>query len=204
MSEAGGRSASGRGGDPGRLPRTVVSLIAVDVLLVVALAVVIVLILSGAIGAGGGTGGTGAVGTAGPGRPTPTAPVTAIVPSSPPTATGVADLSTFRLPSGNISCDITDEAATCVIASFAYTPPSADTCSGTVGHVLVVDANGASIPCRRGDAPAVAGRDTPVLDYGRTTSAHGFTCESSRSGVSCRHDASGHQFTVARAAYSLG
>ena len=81
---------------------------------------------------------------------------------------------------------------------------------------LTVDSRRSAAPSSRaaddsrngsGGVPVSSGTagagDVPALDYGETTSAHGFTCESAESGVTCRHDESGYGFTVARAAYEL-
>lgn len=106
----------------------------------------------------------------------------------------------FASPSGNIACVITADSADCVIASFSYEPQDAAQCDGdAAGDHLRVEEAGSSMPCD----PLVVAGDVPPLDYGEQVAAHGFTCDSEESGVTCRHDATGYGFSVARAAYDL-
>ncbi|MEE6280393.1 hypothetical protein [Georgenia sp. MJ170] len=106
----------------------------------------------------------------------------------------------FASPSGNIACSITVDSADCVIAAFTYEPEDAQQCDDdAAGGHLRVEPAGASMPCD----PLVVAGDVPALAYGETITAHGFTCESEESGVSCRHDESGSGFDVARADYEL-
>ncbi len=135
----------------------------------------------------------------------PTATSGATAPSTRPTtsATPHATLATFASPSRNIACTITAAGATCTIASITFTPPPINGCTGPLGHVVTVDATGSAMPCPDGPAPEVAGPDVPVLDYGRSTSAHGYTCVSSTAAMTCWNDATGQGFTVARQDYSL-
>ncbi|WP_454084968.1 hypothetical protein [Georgenia sp. Marseille-Q6866] len=105
----------------------------------------------------------------------------------------------FASPSGNIVCALTPDSADCVISNFQYEPEDADCEEEGAGGHLRVEAAGASMPCE----PLVVAGDVPALDYGETTTAHGFTCESAESGVTCRHDDSGYGFAVARASYEL-
>lgn len=111
----------------------------------------------------------------------------------------------FASPSRNIMCSITPDAVSCSIAQLSDEGLVEDeTCEGTVGHVVRVDAEGTTErPCLEGDPPKKAPRATPQLAYEDSTSAFGFTCTSSRSGVICRHDESGHGFSIARAGSSL-
>lgn len=110
----------------------------------------------------------------------------------------------FASPSGNIVCSITPENASCSIAELSEEGLVEDeTCDGTVGHVVLVTDDGAERPCVEGRPPGKAPEATPELDYDDSTSSFGFTCTSSRSGVICRHDESGHGFSIARAGSSL-
>ena len=106
----------------------------------------------------------------------------------------------FRAPSGNIVCAVTVDSADCVIANFNYDPADADSCSneGAGGH-LRVESAGSSMPCE----PIVVAGEASPLAYGETMTAHGYTCGSAESGITCTHDESGYGFTVARAAYEL-
>lgn len=110
----------------------------------------------------------------------------------------------FASPSGNIVCSITAEAAECTIAQLSEAGVVEDeTCDGVVGHVVRVDSEGAERPCLTGSLPDPATSGTPVLEYEDSVTEHGYTCNSSTAGILCRHDATGHGFSVARAGSSL-
>lgn len=116
--------------------------------------------------------------------------------------TGEAEL--FASPSGNIVCSIAPEGASCSIAELAKEGLVKDEdCQGTVGHIVRVGTDGAERPCVAGEPPGKAPEATPELDYEDARSAFGYTCTSSRSGMICRHDESGHGFSIARAGSSL-
>lgn len=106
----------------------------------------------------------------------------------------------FASPSGNITCAISAEGARCGIAQLASKPASIDTCDGSVGYVYIVTEAGVEVPCvAKGDRPKTAEGGTSVLDYGKEATGFGFTCESAEDGVTCRNDASGRGFQLARA-----
>ena len=109
----------------------------------------------------------------------------------------------FALPSGNISCRISDDAATCTLAESDVEPVSEEGCAGVVGPILTVTAEGASTPCVQGALPGAAAPGTPVLEYGESTTVGDFTCTSSTSGVTCRHDPTEAGFTLARAGHEI-
>jgi hypothetical protein len=157
----------------------VVTLIVVDAALVLILGILLVQAGRGASGDGGGPAPTGG----GPG-------------------TEVAAV-TFTSPSRNITCDVDADAATCRIAEFTYATPSVADCAGNPGHELQLTEDGASWVCREGDPPAPAGEDVEVLEYGDSVSASGFTCTSSEQGIGCRHEESGHSFSLARGGATL-
>jgi hypothetical protein len=113
------------------------------------------------------------------------------------------DLATFALPSGNIACDITADAATCTIAESDVEPGSEEGCEGTIGQVVKVDPDGASAPCVSGALPGPAAPGTPVLEYGQSTTVGDYTCESATTGVTCTHEPSGTGFRLARAGFEL-
>ena len=122
-------------------------------------------------------------------------------PAEPETTEAVAQ---FQLPSGNISCSMTDTSVECTILSFSYTAPELPPdCAGTVGNVLTVTAaDGAGMPCVEAPpGPPVAG--TPVLEYGQASKVGEMTCQSSPNGVYCQHDPTGKGFSVAKAGYRL-
>lgn len=121
-------------------------------------------------------------------------------PSAPEQPAETSELAAFQLPSGNIYCEMTADAASCTIVDFSYDPPSPpEGCTGTAGNVLTVTAGGeAAFGCVEGEvAPPPA--DMPVLEYGEGNTVGEMTCLSSQNGVFCRHDPSGKGFSVARA-----
>ncbi|KGM13724.1 hypothetical protein [Cellulomonas bogoriensis] len=108
----------------------------------------------------------------------------------------------FRLPSGNIFCEMGETAATCSILSYSYDPPAADGCDGERGAVLRIEAGGTTtFPCT-GSGPSLPD-GLPELDYGEASTVGEMTCQSSTNGVTCRHDGSGAGFSLARAGYTL-
>ncbi len=51
----------------------------------------------------------------------------------------------------------------------------------------------------RGRAAAARAGDTAILDYGTSKTVGPFTCDSAETGMTCRDDATGKGFTIARA-----
>jgi len=185
---------SGRRTFAGLSPR-MVAFIAADAVLVAGFLVFLVLFLAGSFGAQGDDAGTGVSAAS-----TPSSSGTSPAPSS-----GAAAGSTqiFALPSGNIACEITTDAATCTIANTSAVPPADASCAGSIGHKLTVTAKGAEMPCVEGALPGVAAKDTTILDYGQSTTVGAFTCTSSSTGVTCKHDPTGKGFQLAKAAAKL-
>ncbi|QAY62195.1 hypothetical protein ET495_01670 [Xylanimonas allomyrinae] len=110
-------------------------------------------------------------------------------------------LDAFASPTGNISCEITQDAATCSIAQLNQQPAPVDTCDGTVGYRVTIDAAGkVTIPCvPAGRQPQPASADLRTLDYGQSVTRGQFTCTSEQSGMQCRDDTTGMGFSLARA-----
>lgn len=156
-----------------------VTLIVVDVLLVV----VFVMMLAQFRPAPGGRDGDGSNPTAAP----------------PDTSEVVL----FASPTRNITCAIDGGSAGCEIAHIMYDPPALEGCDGDVGHEIEVTADGARWVCRPGAPPEPPGDSIENLDWGESVSANGFTCTSENDGVTCRHDESGHAFSLARRVYDL-
>lgn len=119
------------------------------------------------------------------------------------TPTGEVTPGAFASPSGNIACEITDVAATCTIADSTAEPVAVENCAGTAGQVLTVTAEGVTTPCVQGALPGPAAPGTPVLEYGESTTSGNFTCESERSGMTCRYDPTGAGFSLARAGHQV-
>ena len=114
---------------------------------------------------------------------------------------GGAGVETFAAPSLNITCTISADAATCGIAQLEQKPAPDATCGGATGYVVKVDPNGnVTQPCvAKEDQPKKAGGDVAILDYGAQKQAHGFTCASADTGMTCVADATSRGFSIARA-----
>lgn len=107
----------------------------------------------------------------------------------------------FSSPSGNIHCTIApsgDGYAICSIdqKNWAGAPqPGSCRDNWLDNHVAVTASGVQSGQCLSGVAvPPVA----TVLPYGRTLGDGAVTCSSAETGVTCRHDGTGHGFTVRR------
>jgi hypothetical protein len=114
---------------------------------------------------------------------------------------GGAGVETFAAPSLNITCTISADAATCGIAELNQKPAPDASCGGASGYVAKVDPTGnVTQPCvAKNDQPKKAGGDVAILKYDATKKAHGFTCTSAKTGVTCVADATGSGFSIARA-----
>ena len=177
----------------GSLSPRMVAFVVADVLLLLVFLVVLTLFLSGDLGGSPTAGATSPSSATGPASASPSA--SAGAPG--------AEAATFALPSGNIACEMSTDAATCTIANSSATPPKDDTCAGVVGLKLTVTADGASTPCVEGAAPGAAAAGTPVLDYGQSKTVGDFTCTSSSTGVTCKHVPTGKGFQLAKAGSKL-
>src|SRR5690625_4955271 len=145
------------------------------------------------------SGGAAVVVTPPPATVAPPAPATTAPQPEPESTTPPAEPEPryFTSPTGNIACAIGVEAAECLTRSFDF-EPEAPACDSPGGYLRVTQ-HGAELPCEATTVDLTA----EALAYGGELTEHGFTCTSQRSGVTCRHDASGHGFTVARAGYQM-
>ncbi len=175
------------------LSRGVKIFLAVDLVLVLALVVAAVVVLGGGPDDGTADGGPAPAASSSTGGSGGTA-------APAPTDGAAADAETFASPTGNISCTMSGDGVTCSIANKQYDVPAAEGCTGTTGHVIVLNAEGTTTPCVEGPAPAVASADVAVLDYGQARSVGGYTCTSGTDGMACVVDESGEGFRVATAA----
>ena len=114
---------------------------------------------------------------------------------------GGPEVETFATPSLNITCTISADAATCGIAKLDQKPAPDASCDGASGYVAKVDPSGnVTQPCiGKKEQPKPAGGDTTVIAYGTQAKAHGFTCSSEKTGMTCVADASGGGFSIAKA-----
>ena len=119
-------------------PRTIRTLMIVDAVLVVVFLVLLVVTLATRPG---GEPGAASTATA----PTPTA------------TSGTVPADAFRLPSGNIACEMSGEGVTCTIADYTYAAPEVEGCTGPTGHVLTLGPDGVAFACEEDPAPTAAG-----------------------------------------------
>ncbi|RYV52380.1 hypothetical protein EUA98_04040 [Pengzhenrongella frigida] len=177
----------------GGLSPRMTAFVAIDAVLLLGFLAVLAFVLTGGLG-GSTEQETPAAGASS--RPTQTSSPASDEPAEASTVT-------FALPSGNIACEVGSDAATCTIANSTATVPADETCAGVVGVKLTVTAEGAAMPCVEGAAPGAAAEGTAVLEYGQSETVGDFTCTSSSTGVTCKHDPTGKGFKLARATSEL-
>jgi len=114
------------------------------------------------------------------------------------------DFLPFQSPTGNIGCAIMlGDPAEVRCDLRAFTPSFAEKpadCDVDWGFAFVVGTSGPGRPICAGDTVMMG--DAPVLDYGQSIAAGGFTCLSEPTGMSCTNS-QGHGFTIARAAQQV-
>lgn len=139
-------------------------------------------------------------------RATPTttstsAPTTTSTTPAPATAAGDTGRGSFsfRTPSGNIWCAISDTEARCDITEKSWAPPPkpAD-CELDWGDAISVDAENAAFVCA-GDT--VQEDSAPVLPYGGVVERGDLRCRSEEQGVTCEHRPTGNRFLLSRQRY---
>lgn len=182
----GGNGGGGRRSD--RLSPGWIAFIVVDALLVIGAIVFAISLLGG-----------GDDDPAGEATTPPAASATESTEETPPAEPTVSE--TFASESLNITCEVTDLSATCVIAQLGTQPAPVAGCDGTVGYKVVLGADGSvEQPCvPAAEQPQPAPDGTAVLDYGTSKTVGPFTCDSAETGMTCRDDATGKGFTIARA-----
>ena len=113
-------------------------------------------------------------------------------------------LTAFASPTGNILCVIERDWASCTLQAKTWrVPPRPASCDTDYGPDLLVGASGkADFRCSSDAAPYDwdGGR---TLAYGRAIRFGDMRCQSDQAGMLCESLATGHGFTVSRAAYSL-
>jgi hypothetical protein len=110
----------------------------------------------------------------------------------------------FQTPSGNITCWVADNVASCDITSHTYASPPGD-CA------LAQNFAWRNFMLRPGKSPELRcsrqydySPSPMTLDYGQTFSVGVMTCDSETSGVTCTDNSTGHFFRVSRESYQLG
>ncbi len=141
-----------------------------------------------------------------PGTPAPVTATRRSTVTATVTATGavsgdVQTIDAFQSPSGNIACRVDSQGVRCDVKELTFTPPKPSECSMGVPHAIVLATGAkAAFICI---SDTVADPGLPVLAYGSTTRAHGFTCVSQEDGMHCSDDGTGNGFRLARGSYDL-
>lgn len=139
----------------------------------------------------------------------------------PPAAIAHADETSYRFlsPSGNIGCDMEDDAggrsfAVCKIRDHTWVAPPSEYCQ----QAAVPGATGgpgSDMQLRQGNPPCVGFSmdqlfwppdplaNYPILGSGQTHSLGTITCDSEPSSVTCTDTSTGHFFRVSRESYQL-
>lgn len=110
----------------------------------------------------------------------------------------VLTTTSFKMPSGNIGCELEDTRVRCDIRS-GLKPPPAKSCAGDWGGA-VLTAHGAGKPLCASDT--IHDDSAPTLAYGSTWGGGGVTCLSDPSGLQCSNT-SGHSFFLSRDSWSV-
>jgi hypothetical protein len=113
---------------------------------------------------------------------------------------------TFQTPSGNISCWVGANMATCQIVDYTYAPaPGACPDGEFGGGILLKKGEPATLRCSSTPPGTYHGlRTETTLDYGHSESRGVMTCASEQSGVTCTDISSGHFFRISKDSYELG
>jgi hypothetical protein len=111
-------------------------------------------------------------------------------------------LRTFRTPTGNIGCVMSDQEVRCDIRQQDWSPPRRPaSCQLDYGQGISVGIEGrARFVCAGDTALDSAALRLP---YGRTSRAGNFSCASRVSGITCRNTVTGHGFFMARDRYRV-
>ncbi len=139
--------------------------------------------------------------TTGAGKPTPTPSAT---PTPTPTATPTAlrypapataqQLSSFTAPSGNITCRLDGDTASCTIKEYNFTAQGASCSASSKPFTSSVGKSGqATGSCSQSFSPVGV-----TLDYGASAKNGTVACTSDESGITCWSQITGEGFTMAR------
>ena len=113
----------------------------------------------------------------------------------------ITELVSFTAPSGNVGCTLDSTYVRCDISERSWSPPPrpAD-CEFDYGQGIGMSAGEQAAFVCAGDTAMGAGQP---LAYGKSITKGDLTCESAKAGITCRDNATGHGFTIAREAYKV-
>jgi hypothetical protein len=108
----------------------------------------------------------------------------------------------FQAPSGNISCSMARDNATCEIKDHTFEQPAKPSdCDVDYGRMISVKGEAPAEFLCHGDTVFVA--EAPVVAYGERVSNGSVTCTSATSGLTCSTSSGSHGFELSRASYRL-
>ena len=105
---------------------------------------------------------------------------------------------TFKMPSGNIGCELRGATLRCDIRS-GLKPPPATSCAGDWGGAVLTPHGKAKPSCA---SDTIYDDSAPLLDYGSIWAGGGITCLSDTSGLECS-SVTGHSFFLSRDSWSV-
>jgi hypothetical protein len=105
---------------------------------------------------------------------------------------------TFKMPSGNIGCELSGPTLRCDIRS-GLKPPPAKSCAGDWGGVTL-GPNGRARPLCASDT--IYDDSAPTLEYGAVWGGGGITCLSDQSGLQCSSTPGSHTFFLSRQSWA--
>ncbi len=130
----------------------------------------------------------------------------ALAAASTPTAAAV-DWTTFSSPSGNITCRISELAATCRIEERDWTAPVLrdPMCGSRPADIPHISAGAmrSMILCSETSGPIVTATPEFALPFGESLTAGQLTCASAPSGMTCTDAGTGNYFNVSRESYEI-
>ncbi len=135
--------------------------------------------------------------TAAPVRPSPSTQPTPSPSPTPskrlvaPAPAGAAQLPVFDSPSGNISCALSSQGASCTIKERSFAPDSCP--AGNAYTASLAPGTEPAGACATGFTPSGT-----VLAYGQSATVGDFACTSSQSGMTCWNQTTGTGFLLAR------
>jgi serine/threonine protein kinase len=106
----------------------------------------------------------------------------------------------FLMPSKNIGCSLSGSGARCDINTKNWTaPPPGAGCGLEWGDAIQVATGPATFVCHSDNLIGSAA----VLAYNRSARWGPYRCDSAEAGVTCRHEGTGHGFSLARERYDI-
>ncbi len=124
----------------------------------------------------------------------------AVSPVMYPADDNALELSLFVSPSGNIACELSEDAVSCTINSYEFTGDDMQSC-GAGPLTITANATEAGVNCA---TAAVNATGATTLSYGDYAVDGNTACRSSEYGIACWNTVSGVGFGISRGGYLIG